>query len=69
MRELPSASPRSINLTVQKRTIDVTDVEALGFRCRLVPLPVGRFGGALSGSGRWCMRKPERLGRIPRKDD
>jgi hypothetical protein len=47
--ELPTPSSRPINLTVQKRTVDIIDIEALRLGQRLVAMPVRGLGGALSG--------------------
>jgi hypothetical protein len=47
--ELPTPSSSPINLTVEKRTVDIIDIEALRFGQRLVAMPVRGLSGALSG--------------------
>jgi hypothetical protein len=46
--ELPTPSSRPINLTIEKRTVDILDIEALRFGQRLVAMPVRGLSGALS---------------------
>ena len=50
-RELTAPSSRPIDLTVEKRTVDIIDIEALRSRYRLVPMAVGDFSSAL-----WLIR-------------
>ena len=47
--ELATPRSRPINLTVEQRTVDIIDIEALGFGQRLVAMVVSGLGGALSG--------------------
>src|SRR5215211_4973017 len=55
-RELPTPRPRPVNLTFEERTVDVVDVEALGFAADSYPWRRAALAAPLAADpGRRCI--------------